>query len=355
MTGEALILLTLLSLLFPLHAQLLHPIDMLALRSIKESMGDLPGGSFFSSWVFSLTVNPCQSFSGVQCMQVDNFNRVNYLSLGPQTAGLPGLSGSLTPSLGALAYLESLTISAGALRGTIPDSIGNLQNLQIFSCNQNYLSGNLPSSFANLRNLQVLQLRRNQLGGQIPWGIGALSNLQVFILSDNQFSGPIPTLSSTSLTHLDLRNNALTGGLPNLPPSLQYLCLTKNRISGQIDSLVSLSSLTYLDLSSNQFSGNIPSEVFAFPLSFLMLNRNQLSGAVQVMGQVKIPVVDLSHNHLQGGITPYLAGAQSLFLNNNQFVGAVPQVRSSLSLQLPHILAHNGCFLGTLNSFVLSC
>ncbi|XP_024363122.1 uncharacterized protein [Physcomitrium patens] len=314
------------SLLLPVaHAQLLHPIDMLTLRSIKATMNDLPGGSFFSTWVFALRINPCQSFAGLQCVKVGSFNRVSSLSLGPPTAGLPGLSGSLPHSLGDLFYLQTLTISSGALRGSIPDSIGNLQNLRTFSLSPNYLSGPIPTSFANLHNLETLQIRKNLLEGQIPPGIGNLASLKVLVLSENRLYGPVPELSQTPLMHLDVRNNDLSGGLPPLPCSLQYLSVTRNQLSGPINAVEPLTSLSYLDLSYNEFTGSIPSAVFEFPLSFLLLNHNQLRGAVSVPAEVTISVVDLSHNKLQGTISPYLAGTQSLFLNNNLFVGTVPQ------------------------------
>lgn len=318
-------MLLLLSLCCYSKAQLLHPIDMLALRSIKNSMHDLPGGTFFSTWLFTLRINPCMTFTGLQCIKIGSFNRVYSLSLGPPSAGTPGLGGTLPSSLGELTYLQSLTISAGALRGSIPDSIGNLQNLKTFSLSANYLSGWIPSSFGNLKSLETLQIRKNQLEGQVPWGIGQLRELRVLVLSENRFYGPLPRLRFTSLLHLDVRNNDLSGELPELPMSLEYLSVTKNRMYGSVNGLEGMKGLTYLDLSYNEFSGGVPSFVFEFPLSFLLLNHNEFRGAVSVPGYVTIPVVDLSHNHLQGSISPYLAGTQSLFLNNNLFVGAVPQ------------------------------
>lgn len=36
-------------------------------------------------------------------------------------------------------------------------------------------------------------------------------------------------------------------------------------------------------------------------------------------------IVDLSHNFLTGGLSPILAGVESLFLNNNRLIGVVPQ------------------------------
>lgn len=306
-------------------AQLLHPTDMLALRAVKSSMSDLPGGTFFSTWVFALRTNPCVSFSGVQCAPVGSFNRVTSLSLGPTSAGTPGLTGTLPPALGDLAFLTTLTVAPGALRGPIPASLGRLSRLSTLSCSANSLSGPIPTSLANLRSLSALQITRNDLTGQIPPELGAIRALKVLILSENGLYGPVPSFAQTSLIHLDVRGNDLSGGLPGLPVSVQYLSATQNRFSGSVENLAGLVGLSYLDLSFNAFSGSIPSAVFSFPLSFLLLNHNQFRGAVSVPGLVTIPVVDLSHNHLQGCISPFLAGAQSLFLNNNLFVGTIPQ------------------------------
>jgi hypothetical protein len=40
---------------------------------------------------------------------------------------------------------------------------------------------------------------------------------------------------------------------------------------------------------------------------------------------VTIKVVDLSFNLLVGSVSPFLAGAQILYLNNNLFMGTIPQ------------------------------
>lgn len=312
---------------FPVvEAQLLHPTDMVALRAIKSSMYDLPGGSFFATWEFALKINPCQSFRGLQCIKVGSFNRVISLALGPASAGTPGLGGQFPEAIGTLAYLQTLTISTGALRGTIPDSIGMLQTLKMFSVSPNYITGPIPATFANLHQLETLQIRKNELEGVIPAGIGSLRGLRVVILAENRLSGPVPGFQSTSLIHFDVHGNELSGGLPAMANSVEYFSVGRNRFSGEVKALEGLRGLSYLDLSFNAFSGGIPSAFFEFPqLFFLLLNNNQFRGAVSVPGLVSIAVVDLSHNQLQGIISPYLAGAQTLFLNHNMFVGTVPQ------------------------------
>jgi hypothetical protein len=177
-----------------------------------------------------------------------------------------------------------------------------------------------------------------------------LQALEFLVLSDNLLSGNIPMLSNnTHLTHLDLRHNELVGELVSfmLPDSLEFLSLSKNQLSGGIGAVGSLSKLNYLDLSFNQFSGAIPSSLFGIAgLSYLLLNRNQLSGPLPMTlplnsdeQLVTIQEVDLSFNLLQGNIPAFLAGVQSLYLNNNLFIGTVPQVSLLPSLLVPQLFA----------------
>jgi len=332
----------------------LHPTDLGVLRAVKNAMTDLPGGTFFSSWDFSATgIDPCQMFAGVVCINIQGFSRVTLLSLGPEEAGLPGLTGTLPPELGYLPFLTQLSISPGAVSGPIPRSLGRLRNLNLFSCSQNLLTGSIPQNLAGLQKLQVLQLSNNKLAGAIPSGIGSWPSLEFLVLSDNRLTGTIPMFSSSNnststppraaLNHLDLRNNELTGELmsDNLPSSLEFLSLTNNQFTGSIAAVGNLSKLKYLDLSFNQFSGEIPSSLFGFVgLSYLLLNRNQLSGPVIVKAEVTIKVVDLSFNLLVGSVSPFLAGAQILYLNNNLFMGTIPQVSFSCLLVCLFPLGH---------------
>ncbi|CAK9862513.1 unnamed protein product [Sphagnum jensenii] len=314
----------------------LHPSDLAVLRAVKHAMADLPGGSFFASWEFAPGIDPCQIFTGVSCISVQGYSRVNLLSLGPEEAGEPGLWGPLPPELADLPFLQQLSISPGAVSGSIPPGLGSLTYLEGFSCAQNLLTGPIPPTIGALSKLQVLQLSMNRLEGAIPAEISSLQALEFLVLSDNLLSGNIPVLSkNTHLTHLDLRHNELVGELVSfmLPDSLEFLSLSKNQLSGGIGAVGSLSKLNYLDLSFNQFSGAIPSSLFGISgLSYLLLNRNQLSGPLPMTlplnsdeQLVTIQEVDLSFNLLQGNIPAFLAGVQSLYLNNNLFIGTVPQ------------------------------
>ncbi len=71
-----------------LQAQLFDQQDCEILASVKNTMAGLPGGiSVLSTWEFAANVDPCESFTGVECITVDGVNRVGSLFLGPQFAG----------------------------------------------------------------------------------------------------------------------------------------------------------------------------------------------------------------------------------------------------------------------------
>lgn len=299
---------------------MLDPIDFLALQAIRKSLEDLPGSSYFASWDF--TGDPC-NFAGVYCAE----DKVISLNLGDPRAGSPGLTGRLDPAIGKLTSLAEFTVVPGRIYGGIPPSFSQLKKLRFLGISRNFISGKIPASLGELRLLRTIDFSYNQLSGNLPWSVGSLPALTNVILGHNHLSGSIPRFGSKQLTRLDLKHNEFTGsiGLDYLPPSLQYLSLSWNRFTGPVDRVLSrMTRLNYLDLSLNQFSGFIPGCLFTFPLSNLYLQRNQFIGSVQPYGQVRIQTVDLSFNRFSGPISPLFSTVQTLYLNNNRFMGQVP-------------------------------
>ncbi|KAK7277691.1 hypothetical protein RJT34_22706 [Clitoria ternatea] len=299
---------------------ILDPADFLALQSIRKSLEDLPGSDFFSSWDF--TADPC-NFAGVYC----DSDKVIALNLGDPKAGSPGLTGRLDPAIGKLSALAEFTVVPGRIYGRLPESLADLKNLRFLGVNRNFISGEIPARLGELRSLRTFDLSYNQLSGRIPPTVGSLPELTNLILCHNRLSGSVPRFKSKTLTRLDLKHNALSGSLPpnSLPPSLQYLSLSWNQLTGPMDRLLGrLDQLNFLDLSLNKFTGPIPGRVFSFPLTNLQLERNQFSGLVQPVDQVSISTVDLSYNRLSGSISPMFSSVQNLYLNNNRFTGRVP-------------------------------
>ncbi|KAL3725487.1 hypothetical protein ACJRO7_030505 [Eucalyptus globulus] len=302
---------------------MLDPVDFLSLQAIGKSLRDTPGSNFFASWDF--TADPC-GFPGVLC-DSSSPNRVVSLSLGDPRASAPGLTGRLHPALSNLSSLTELTLVPGRVFGRIPQSLYGLRKLRFLGLGRNFLSGGIPPDLGLLRNLQTLDLSYNRLTGSVPRAVGSLPSLSNLVLCHNQLSGLVPPFLSWTLTRIDLKHNQLSGPIPPtyLPPSLQYLSLSWNRLSGPVDRLLNgLGRLNYLDLSMNRFTGPIPGRVFSYPITSLQLQRNAFLGLLRPAGRVAIPTVDLSYNRLSGEIPPEFATVQSLYLNSNRFTGQVP-------------------------------
>ncbi|CAH8338401.1 unnamed protein product [Eruca vesicaria subsp. sativa] len=299
---------------------MINPVDFLALQAIRKSLDDSPGSNFFSSWDF--TADPC-SFAGVYC----DGDNVTALNLGDPRAGSPGLSGRIDPAIGNLYALTELTIVPGRIMGSLPDTISHSKNLRFLAITRNFLSGEIPASLGELRGLRTLDLSYNQLTGSIPPSIGSLPDLSNLILCHNHLNGSLPRFLSQTLTRIDLKRNNLTGLISptSLPPSLQYLSLAWNQLTGPVNQvLIRLNQLSYLDLSLNRFNGAIPGQIFGFPITNLQLQRNFFYGVVKPANQVTIATVDLSFNRFSGEISPLLSSVQNLYLNNNRFTGQVP-------------------------------
>ncbi|KAJ8503956.1 hypothetical protein OPV22_004842 [Ensete ventricosum] len=297
---------------------ILHPVDYLELQSIRKTLADLPGSAFFASWDF--TADPC-AFAGVVC----SGDRVVALSLGDPRAGSPGLSGSLPSSLARLSALEELSLVPGRVAGSLPAALP--QGLRFLALASNRISGPLPHSLAALRGIRTLDLSSNLLSGNIPTALLRLPELRTLILAHNRLSGPVPASVSAPLLRLDLRSNVLTGSVRSLPPSLIYLSLASNRLSGHVDRVLPrLNRLSFLDLSANRLSGPIPGILFTFPISSLQLQRNQFSGPLRPGGPLPVSgaTVDLSYNRFTGKVPAELAPAGRLYLDFNRFEGDVP-------------------------------
>ncbi|KAJ7945414.1 Receptor-like protein kinase [Quillaja saponaria] len=151
-----------------------------ALFALKNSLN--PSGSQLTDWNAN-QVNPC-TWSRVYC---DPNNNVISVSL-----ALMGFNGSLTPKVGVLRTLATLSLQGNSITGQIPEEFGNLTSLVRLDLENNRLTGEIPSSLGNLKKLQFLTLSQNNLSGTIPESLEGLPSLINVLLDSNNLSGEIP-------------------------------------------------------------------------------------------------------------------------------------------------------------------
>ncbi|KAG6680796.1 hypothetical protein I3842_13G060900 [Carya illinoinensis] len=246
-----------------------------------------------------------------------------------------GLSGSLSPELGKLLYLQILDFMWNSISGSIPKEIGNITTLELLLLNGNKLTGPLPEELGYLPNLDRIQIDQNNISGPIPVSFANLNKTKHFHMNNNSVSGQIPPELSRlpRLVHFLLDNNNLSGYLPpefSELPNLLILQLDNNHFDGTTipASYSRMSKLLKLSLRNCNLQGEIP-DLSQIPyLGYLDLSLNLLNGTIPTESISKtITSIYLSNNSLTGTIPDsfsYLPRLQILSIVNNSLSGSVP-------------------------------
>ncbi|KAG6402245.1 hypothetical protein SASPL_139121 [Salvia splendens] len=244
-----------------------------------------------------------------------------------------GISGRIGESsaLFRLTYLSSLDLSSNDFTTTeIPNQFHHLPNLAILDLSDSGFKGPIPSTLANLTQLVELYLPSNFLTGSIP-SFHNCKNLESIKLSDNNLMGSLSHLhfqGLTNLSRLDLSHNSLNGTIPNHLfsfPSINYLYLSNNQFSGQIEEI----SIIEFPLLRPDANANENESDYYFA-NFLFLANNRLTGVIptSICSISRLMVLDLSFNNLIGSIPPCLLQEsyylKVLNLRGNNFIGVIP-------------------------------
>ncbi|CAN1134285.1 Receptor-like protein 49 [Linum perenne] len=278
-------------------------------------------------------------------------------------------SGSIPSSLFAIPSLQKLQLSFNQLRGWAPEFIRSLKEILLSS---NRFNGSVQLNWIrSLQNLTTLDLSYNNLtidasgnsstSSSFPQ-FGTLklasSNLRMFPklgnqtwlanldLSDNNIEGILPRwiLESTTLSHLNLSHNHLTGlEVPISLPRLIVLDMHDNQLQGDIPIIPSSSFMAYVDYSRNFFNGSIPAEIsnYLSLANFFSLSNNSLTGAIptSICTAAFLGVLDLSNNKLNDTIPNCLMENINntlavLNLRDNKLSGNIPdRFQESCSLE----------------------
>eukprot|EP00252_Welwitschia_mirabilis_P023526 TRINITY_DN6674_c0_g1_i2.p1 TRINITY_DN6674_c0_g1~~TRINITY_DN6674_c0_g1_i2.p1 ORF type:complete len:718 (-),score=125.25 TRINITY_DN6674_c0_g1_i2:489-2642(-) len=165
------------------------------------------------------------------------------------------------------------------------------------------ISGSLYYQMSSLSSLTVLDMSNNAISGSIPYSLPP--NLQELNLGNNQFSGSMPYSISgmTNLTSLKLNNNQLSGQIQDVFGKLQ--------------------SLTTLDLSHNSLTQNLPSSFSSLTsLSFLHLQNNQLTGPVDVLANLPLTDLNIENNQFSGWVPSQWESHSNFLYGGNNFTSS---------------------------------
>ncbi|PWA74510.1 inflorescence meristem receptor-like kinase 2 [Artemisia annua] len=235
------------------------------------------------------------------------------------------------------------------LGGKISSKFGNLHSLRRISLHDNLLSGVIPQSLWLLPNLRGLYLFNNRLSGSIPPSV--TPSLQNLDLSNNQLNGTIPSIVSNSskiLYRFNLSYNAFSGSIPPsfaLLPSLAFLALEHNNLSGPIPDTWKFGQLTSLTVDHNFLSGNIPTSLSKMSnLEKINLGHNHINGIIpnEFANLSKLQLLDLSNNVINGSFPSISTSNLSvLILDNNQLNGQIFDIVGNFSSLTQLGLSHN--------------
>uniref|UniRef100_A0A803QB71 non-specific serine/threonine protein kinase n=1 Tax=Cannabis sativa TaxID=3483 RepID=A0A803QB71_CANSA len=297
--------------------------DKEALISFKSTLNfdHATNDNTLSTWTQTSSSSPC-NWTGVACDQLRQ--RVVGLDL----SGL-GLSGSISPHIGNLSFLDSLQLQNNRFTGPIPNEITKLFRLRLLNVSFNLINGVLPSNLNNLKELKVIDFTYNDISGRLPEELSLLTKLEVLKLRQNHFHGGIPQSfgNLSSLTVLNLGTNTLSRDIPNSLGrlhNLKELDLTINNLTGMIPpSIYNLTSLVNLAVASNNLWGEIPYDVGVKLPNLLVFNYcfNKFTGRIpgSLHNLTKIQVIRMAHNLLEGPIPPGLGNLPFLEMYNIGF------------------------------------
>ncbi|KAF5454737.1 hypothetical protein F2P56_024382 [Juglans regia] len=252
------------------------------------------------------------------------------------------LSGRIPINISSCSNLEFLNLGDNHLVGEIPVALSSLSKLQFFSVEVNNLTGSIPPFLGNFSSLEIISATLNNLGGMIPNALGQLRNLRYLVVGGNQFSGTTPSaiFNLSSITRFDVGTNQIQGSLPldfgKTLPNLKEFRIQTNKFVGSIPpSISNASNLEKLDLAVNQFVGKVPSFKKLQRLEWLSVFNNHLGSGGADDDDLSF-LCSLTNSTRLG----------ALFIDQNSFGGIIPECIGNLSSTLKMLAVQSNPIVG---------
>ncbi|KAL8232190.1 hypothetical protein R6Q57_001968 [Mikania cordata] len=203
------------------------------------------------------------------------------------------------------------------------------------------LAGVFPgNTLTRMDQLRVLSLRNNSLTGPIP-DLAKLVNLKALYLDHNHFTGEIPSSISSlhRLRTLDVSYNKLSGAIPveltNLD-RLNYLRLDSNRFNGSIPPF-NQSSLEVFNLSVNFLTGSVPvtHTLARFGPNSFSINPRLCGEIIRTKCSTKKPVIINNSTKQQSSSAEEYAYSKQ---TNHKIIGLITGISAGLFVVVTFIL-----------------
>ena len=210
-----------------------------------------------------------------------------------------GASSSYSPGCydkDASSLVKRVVLPRMGLAGTLPHELALLHDLEELRLSHNNIGGEFPLAARNFEKLKMLDLTSNEIDGSLPLWMGDMQNLTVLLLANNTLTGTLPESiqNMSNLTQLSLSGNPLSSSGATNPllllsklKNLQLLLasnmgLTGNLSASETDPLVThlWPTLAVLDLSKNHLVGGLPDWLFSDSLVVLDVGNNSLTGTI---------------------------------------------------------------------------
>ncbi|XP_045808024.1 receptor protein kinase TMK1-like [Trifolium pratense] len=203
------------------------------------------------------------------------------------------------------------------------------------------IEGSLPQELAKLSELTTFDFRQNSLSGNVPYMPNSLQYLHInnnnFTSMPNDFFNNLTNLIEVGIDYNPFLQWKIPSSLKNCL-ALQKISAMKVNFVGEIPEFFgTFSSLIYLQLSFNSLEGNLPSSLSGSSIQFLWVNGqnsiNKLNGTLSVLQNMTSLQQIWVHGNLFTGPIPDFSNLDQLYdvsLRDNKLTGVVPPSLTSL-------------------------